>query len=116
MEQHASAATPAGTVCEIRQQHQQKGQWTAAEKAFPTSIKEKETHWLKRSVSPLHHKGGTKGLAGIWRAAESIRLWNLAVGNGSAVAPAMLHIRWGSGCFSCRWGRGWLVSKNSNQK
>eukprot|EP00983_Pelagomonas_calceolata_P097758 1158275-Pelagomonas_calceolata.AAC.4 len=25
-------------------------------KPSPTSIKEKETHWLKRAVSPLHHK------------------------------------------------------------
>eukprot|EP00983_Pelagomonas_calceolata_P039734 1137318-Pelagomonas_calceolata.AAC.3 len=26
-----------------------------AEETLPTSIKEKETHWLKRAVSPLHH-------------------------------------------------------------
>eukprot|EP00983_Pelagomonas_calceolata_P002689 89371-Pelagomonas_calceolata.AAC.1 len=28
---------------------------TKAEETLPTSIKEKETHCLKRSVSPLHH-------------------------------------------------------------
>eukprot|EP00983_Pelagomonas_calceolata_P056848 1144809-Pelagomonas_calceolata.AAC.3 len=27
-----------------------------AEKTLPTSIKEKETHWFQRAVSPLHHK------------------------------------------------------------
>eukprot|EP00983_Pelagomonas_calceolata_P012465 399568-Pelagomonas_calceolata.AAC.3 len=27
-----------------------------AEKTLPSLIKEKETHWLRRAVSPLHHK------------------------------------------------------------
>eukprot|EP00983_Pelagomonas_calceolata_P031534 989126-Pelagomonas_calceolata.AAC.1 len=30
---------------------------TEAEGSLPTSIMEKETHWLRRVVSPLHHKG-----------------------------------------------------------
>eukprot|EP00983_Pelagomonas_calceolata_P083942 1156261-Pelagomonas_calceolata.AAC.2 len=37
-----------------------------AEEALPTSIKEKETHWLRRAVSPLHHQDGSKILVGIW--------------------------------------------------
>eukprot|EP00983_Pelagomonas_calceolata_P127062 1161364-Pelagomonas_calceolata.AAC.2 len=27
-----------------------------AGKTLPTSIKEKETHWLRRAMSPLHHR------------------------------------------------------------
>eukprot|EP00983_Pelagomonas_calceolata_P061542 1146871-Pelagomonas_calceolata.AAC.1 len=34
-------------------------------------MKEKETHWLKRAISPLHHKAGTKrasgDLEGFWK-------------------------------------------------
>eukprot|EP00983_Pelagomonas_calceolata_P040275 1137546-Pelagomonas_calceolata.AAC.1 len=30
--------------------------FTGGEKTHPTSIKGKETHWLKRAMSPLHHK------------------------------------------------------------
>eukprot|EP00983_Pelagomonas_calceolata_P015821 501538-Pelagomonas_calceolata.AAC.1 len=39
-----------------------------AEHTLPTSIKEKEAHWLKRAGSPFHHKGKEqKGLVGIWK-------------------------------------------------
>eukprot|EP00983_Pelagomonas_calceolata_P016562 523028-Pelagomonas_calceolata.AAC.1 len=29
---------------------------TQAEETLPTSVKEKETHWLRRAVTLLHHK------------------------------------------------------------
>eukprot|EP00983_Pelagomonas_calceolata_P002851 94141-Pelagomonas_calceolata.AAC.1 len=35
-----------------------------AEETLPTSIKEKETRWLKRAMSPLHHKGGKRRASG----------------------------------------------------
>eukprot|EP00983_Pelagomonas_calceolata_P051068 1142252-Pelagomonas_calceolata.AAC.1 len=42
-----------------------------AEETLPTSTKEKETHWLKRAISPFHHKAGTKraigDLEGHWK-------------------------------------------------
>eukprot|EP00983_Pelagomonas_calceolata_P071431 1151233-Pelagomonas_calceolata.AAC.3 len=28
-----------------------------AEKTLPTSIREKEKHWLRRAINPLHHEG-----------------------------------------------------------
>eukprot|EP00983_Pelagomonas_calceolata_P135322 1162143-Pelagomonas_calceolata.AAC.27 len=31
---------------------------------LPTSIKKKETRWLKRAGGPLHHKAGTEGTRG----------------------------------------------------
>eukprot|EP00983_Pelagomonas_calceolata_P021732 681379-Pelagomonas_calceolata.AAC.1 len=44
-----------------------------------TSMKEKETHWLKRAVS-LHHKATKqKKVMGFWRVTGSARLQNLAV-------------------------------------
>eukprot|EP00983_Pelagomonas_calceolata_P115857 1160245-Pelagomonas_calceolata.AAC.2 len=49
------------------------------EETLPTSIKEKETYWLKKAVSPLHHKDYKKNnLMGIWRVIGSTRLHNLA--------------------------------------
>eukprot|EP00983_Pelagomonas_calceolata_P134549 1162070-Pelagomonas_calceolata.AAC.14 len=43
-------------------------------------IKEKETHWLRRAVSPLHHEATKqKMLMGTWRVAGSNRLQELAV-------------------------------------
>eukprot|EP00983_Pelagomonas_calceolata_P057754 1145204-Pelagomonas_calceolata.AAC.4 len=51
---------------------------TYAEKTLPTSIKEKETHWLRRAVSPLQHKAKKKVLMGVWRVTGSTRLHNLA--------------------------------------
>eukprot|EP00983_Pelagomonas_calceolata_P082482 1155944-Pelagomonas_calceolata.AAC.2 len=47
---------------------------------FPTSIKEKETHWLLRSMSPLHHKGlKQKVLTEVKMVSGSTRLQNLVV-------------------------------------
>eukprot|EP00983_Pelagomonas_calceolata_P049654 1141618-Pelagomonas_calceolata.AAC.2 len=41
---------------------------------------EKETHWLRRAVSLLHHKATKKKkLMGIWRGTGSTQLQNLAV-------------------------------------
>eukprot|EP00983_Pelagomonas_calceolata_P077832 1154030-Pelagomonas_calceolata.AAC.1 len=49
---------------------------------LPTSITEKETHWLRRAVSPPHHKAARKKkLMWIWRVTGSTRLQNLAVRN-----------------------------------
>eukprot|EP00983_Pelagomonas_calceolata_P056315 1144543-Pelagomonas_calceolata.AAC.1 len=51
-----------------------------AEETLPSSIKEKETHWLRRAVSLLHHKAAKKKrLIGIWKVTGSTRLQNLAV-------------------------------------
>eukprot|EP00983_Pelagomonas_calceolata_P033969 1064061-Pelagomonas_calceolata.AAC.1 len=36
-------------------QHRKKKNY-AGRQTLPTSFKEKETHWLKRAVSPLHRK------------------------------------------------------------
>eukprot|EP00983_Pelagomonas_calceolata_P024151 759585-Pelagomonas_calceolata.AAC.1 len=57
-----------------------------AQQTVPASIKEKETHWLKRAGSPLHHKAEAKRASvhppmGIWRVARRSRLQNLAVDN-----------------------------------
>eukprot|EP00983_Pelagomonas_calceolata_P043826 1139054-Pelagomonas_calceolata.AAC.5 len=49
-----------------------------AEGTLPSSIEEKETHWLKGAVIPLHHKAENEGLVGIWRVARSTWLQNLA--------------------------------------
>eukprot|EP00983_Pelagomonas_calceolata_P020149 635566-Pelagomonas_calceolata.AAC.1 len=35
-----------------------------AEESLPTSIKGKETHWLKRAASFLHHRSRKKGASG----------------------------------------------------
>eukprot|EP00983_Pelagomonas_calceolata_P031097 976535-Pelagomonas_calceolata.AAC.1 len=41
---------------------------------LPTSIKEKTTHWLRRAVSPLHHKATKqKVLTGIWMNRLAVR-------------------------------------------
>eukprot|EP00983_Pelagomonas_calceolata_P085918 1156651-Pelagomonas_calceolata.AAC.2 len=46
---------------------EKKRKTTQAEETLPTSIKEKETHWLRRAVSLLHHKATKKKkLMGIW--------------------------------------------------
>eukprot|EP00983_Pelagomonas_calceolata_P042917 1138708-Pelagomonas_calceolata.AAC.1 len=51
-----------------------------AEKTLSTSIKEKETHWHRRAVSPLHHKATIlKMLMETWRVSGSTRLQGLAV-------------------------------------
>eukprot|EP00983_Pelagomonas_calceolata_P067262 1149414-Pelagomonas_calceolata.AAC.2 len=39
----------------------------------------RETRWLKRDISPFHHKAGMRVLVGIWRAAGSAQRQNLAV-------------------------------------
>eukprot|EP00983_Pelagomonas_calceolata_P129691 1161626-Pelagomonas_calceolata.AAC.5 len=40
---------------------------------------EKETHWLRRALSPLHHKATEQEvLMGIWRVTGGTRLQNLA--------------------------------------
>eukprot|EP00983_Pelagomonas_calceolata_P127668 1161429-Pelagomonas_calceolata.AAC.7 len=50
--------------------------------SLPASIKEKETHWLRRAVSPLHHKAAKQKMPmGIWRVARSSWLQNLTVRN-----------------------------------
>eukprot|EP00983_Pelagomonas_calceolata_P059459 1145922-Pelagomonas_calceolata.AAC.11 len=50
------------------------------QRKLSTSIKEKETHWLRRAVSLLNHKATKKKkLIGIWRVTGSTRLQNLAV-------------------------------------
>eukprot|EP00983_Pelagomonas_calceolata_P061974 1147076-Pelagomonas_calceolata.AAC.3 len=55
-------------------------QTTQAVETLPTSITEKETRWLRRAVSPLHHKAvKQKMLMGIWRVTGSTWLHNLAV-------------------------------------
>eukprot|EP00983_Pelagomonas_calceolata_P057855 1145246-Pelagomonas_calceolata.AAC.3 len=48
-----------------------------AGKILPTSIQEKETHWLKRALSPIHTKQEQEGLVGILRIAGSTQLQNL---------------------------------------
>eukprot|EP00983_Pelagomonas_calceolata_P058020 1145328-Pelagomonas_calceolata.AAC.5 len=56
------------------------GAWGAAEENLPTPKKEKETHWLKRAVSPLHHEDYKKNiLMGIWRVIGSTWLHYLTV-------------------------------------
>eukprot|EP00983_Pelagomonas_calceolata_P043165 1138792-Pelagomonas_calceolata.AAC.1 len=46
---------------------EEKGKTTWAEETLPTSIKEKETHWLRRAVSPLRNKVTKRRmLMGIW--------------------------------------------------
>eukprot|EP00983_Pelagomonas_calceolata_P039226 1137083-Pelagomonas_calceolata.AAC.1 len=56
-----------------------------AEETPPTSLKEKERHWLRRAVSPLNHKATKqKVLMGIWRVSGSSWPQNLAVGSGIA--------------------------------
>eukprot|EP00983_Pelagomonas_calceolata_P033324 1043614-Pelagomonas_calceolata.AAC.5 len=58
-----------------------------AVKTLPTSTEDKETHWLRRTVSLLHHEAmSQKMLMGIWRApiivfwvTGSTRIHNLAV-------------------------------------
>eukprot|EP00983_Pelagomonas_calceolata_P072700 1151829-Pelagomonas_calceolata.AAC.1 len=51
-----------------------------AKKILPPSIKEQEKHWLRRAVSPLHHKATQKReLMGIWRVIGSIQLQDLSV-------------------------------------
>eukprot|EP00983_Pelagomonas_calceolata_P070620 1150858-Pelagomonas_calceolata.AAC.4 len=42
-------------------------------------MKEKETHWLRRVVIPLHHEVTKESSMGIWRVIGSTRLQNLAV-------------------------------------
>eukprot|EP00983_Pelagomonas_calceolata_P059501 1145946-Pelagomonas_calceolata.AAC.1 len=57
-----------------------KSKTTQPEETLLTSIRKKETHWLKRSVSPLHHKAmNLKVLMGIWRVIGSTRFQDLAV-------------------------------------
>eukprot|EP00983_Pelagomonas_calceolata_P009775 316963-Pelagomonas_calceolata.AAC.1 len=42
-----------------------------ASRALPTSIKEQETHWLRKALNSLHHKATKqKVLMGIWRHAS----------------------------------------------
>eukprot|EP00983_Pelagomonas_calceolata_P020632 648926-Pelagomonas_calceolata.AAC.1 len=41
-----------------------KNERSHGEESLPTSIQEKETHWLKRAESPLHHKAGTEAASG----------------------------------------------------
>eukprot|EP00983_Pelagomonas_calceolata_P009989 323992-Pelagomonas_calceolata.AAC.2 len=49
-----------------------------AEENLPTSMKEKEAHWLRRALSPLHHKySKQKALMGIWRVTRSTRFQSL---------------------------------------
>eukprot|EP00983_Pelagomonas_calceolata_P079673 1154789-Pelagomonas_calceolata.AAC.1 len=50
-----------------------------AEETLSTSIEEKETNWLRRALSPLHHKATEKEmLVGTWRVTGSIHLQNLS--------------------------------------
>eukprot|EP00983_Pelagomonas_calceolata_P009335 302227-Pelagomonas_calceolata.AAC.1 len=72
-----TSCTPSIIWMQIRVETVETPSW--AEGNLPTSIKEKETHWLKRDVNPLHRKAGTKRGSGVWRVAGSTRLWNLAV-------------------------------------
>eukprot|EP00983_Pelagomonas_calceolata_P038780 1136917-Pelagomonas_calceolata.AAC.5 len=58
----------------------EKKKTTQADETLPISIKEKEAHWLRRAVSPLHHKDvKERVLMGIWRVSASTRLQNLTV-------------------------------------
>eukprot|EP00983_Pelagomonas_calceolata_P076558 1153466-Pelagomonas_calceolata.AAC.2 len=51
------------------------------EEALPKSVKEKEIHWLRSSVSLLHHKAAEEEmLMGIRGITGSTRLQDLAVG------------------------------------
>eukprot|EP00983_Pelagomonas_calceolata_P086351 1156744-Pelagomonas_calceolata.AAC.7 len=57
---------------------------TNAKRTLPISIKEKETHWHRRAVSPIHRKAiKLKVLMRIWRFSGSTRLQNLAVRNNT---------------------------------
>eukprot|EP00983_Pelagomonas_calceolata_P045803 1139880-Pelagomonas_calceolata.AAC.1 len=50
------------------------------EEILPASIKEEETKWLRRAVSPLHHKATEQtGLVRIWSVTGSTRHQSLAV-------------------------------------
>eukprot|EP00983_Pelagomonas_calceolata_P016419 518296-Pelagomonas_calceolata.AAC.1 len=60
-----------------------------AEETFPTLIKERETHWHRRAVSPLHHKATKQGvLVGIWRDSGSTWQQNLDVESIMAMGGA----------------------------
>eukprot|EP00983_Pelagomonas_calceolata_P055992 1144403-Pelagomonas_calceolata.AAC.3 len=55
-----------------------------AVETLPTSINEKETHWLRRAVTSLHHHDEAKKqkvVLGIWGFTRSTRLQSLAVRN-----------------------------------
>eukprot|EP00983_Pelagomonas_calceolata_P075826 1153170-Pelagomonas_calceolata.AAC.2 len=47
--------------------------------SLPTTVKERETHLLRKAVTPLQHKAMEQtGLVGTWRATGSTWLHNLA--------------------------------------
>eukprot|EP00983_Pelagomonas_calceolata_P058592 1145558-Pelagomonas_calceolata.AAC.2 len=55
---------------------------TLAEETLLTSVKEKETHWLSRAVTPLHPKAAKQKMLmwiWIWRDTGSIRLQDQVV-------------------------------------
>eukprot|EP00983_Pelagomonas_calceolata_P098660 1158374-Pelagomonas_calceolata.AAC.7 len=61
------------------QRRRKRGTWKT-EETLPTSNEEKELHWLRRPMNPLHHKATEKKVfMGIWRVTGSTRLQILAV-------------------------------------
>eukprot|EP00983_Pelagomonas_calceolata_P098418 1158345-Pelagomonas_calceolata.AAC.3 len=48
----------------IEPQTERKDNWHVCRGDSPSSIKEKETCWLKKAISPLHHKAGTYRASG----------------------------------------------------
>eukprot|EP00983_Pelagomonas_calceolata_P100515 1158577-Pelagomonas_calceolata.AAC.2 len=58
MLKHCSSKRKVAVLCSsnVHQTPENKRKATKAEEDLPTSIKEKETHWLRRAVSPLRHK------------------------------------------------------------
>eukprot|EP00983_Pelagomonas_calceolata_P086222 1156720-Pelagomonas_calceolata.AAC.5 len=59
-----------------------------AEGTLPASIKEKETHWLRRAVSPLHHEAAKQK--------ESFQLYHIAMPskNSKRIMDVRKAIHW----------------------
>eukprot|EP00983_Pelagomonas_calceolata_P061477 1146848-Pelagomonas_calceolata.AAC.3 len=75
--------------------YKEKEKTTKAEEALPTSIKDKETHWLRRAVSLLHQKATKKEkLMGIWRITGVTWLQNLAVKSITILARLQVTSLW----------------------
>eukprot|EP00983_Pelagomonas_calceolata_P018671 586091-Pelagomonas_calceolata.AAC.1 len=64
-----------------------------AEKTFPTSVKEKEKHWLRRAVNSLNREAYKELLMGIcqiqWRVTGSTRVY-MVEGTRSSPEPMRL--------------------------
>eukprot|EP00983_Pelagomonas_calceolata_P022194 697964-Pelagomonas_calceolata.AAC.1 len=68
------------SVAKAKKRKRKRKEKLRRQETLPISIKEKETYWLRRDVSPLHHKATKQEvLMGIWRITISARLQSLAV-------------------------------------